>query len=147
MDCLECGGTYLKSTGSYVHNDPYVGILSFRGIEFHQCDKCNDILLSEEMAQAIESKRSKRIQEILVGLPISNFLNVKETATILGISRQALHRNKRINHGFIFRTKFYGKTIYLKESVQLYRETNDGRFSLVSMAPFFANSFMPRFQE
>jgi hypothetical protein len=82
------------------------------------------------MAQAIELERNKRIHEILSQFPISDFANAAETASVLSISRQALHKNRRINRGFIYQTKFCGLTVYLKQSVQQYKKAGDGRFPL-----------------
>jgi len=132
MDCLQCGGTYTEKSGIYSLVDPYVGNIIVEGVSYYQCDKCEDILFSAEMAQAIESERNKRIHEILNRFPIGDFLSATDTASMLGISRQALHKNSRINHGFIYQTKFGPITLYLKQSVQQYKKIGDGRFSLHS---------------
>lgn len=132
MDCLECGGTYTEKSGIYSLVDHYVGKIVVQGVSYYQCDKCEDILYSAEMAQAIELERSKRIHEMLNRFPIGDFIRAAETASILGISRQALHKNSRINHGFIYQTKFGPITLYLKQSVQQYKETGDGRLPLQS---------------
>jgi hypothetical protein len=132
MNCLECGGTYTEKSGIHQLVDPYVGKITIKGVPYYQCDKCEDILYSEAMAQAIESERNKYIHEILSQFPISDFISAAETASILGISRQALNKNRRINHGFIYQTKFCGLTVYLKQSVHQYKKTGDGRFPLYS---------------
>jgi len=130
MNCLECGGTYTEKSGIYVLVDPYVGKITIKGVPYYQCDKCEDILYSEAMAQAIESERKKRIHEILSNFPFGDFIGAAETASILEISRQALHKNRRINHGFIYQTKFGGLTAYLRQSVLKYKRTGDGRSPL-----------------
>jgi hypothetical protein len=130
MNCLECGGTYTEKSGRYSLADPYVGEIIVQGSLYYQCDKCGDILYSEGMAQAIELERNERILEILSQFPISDFIGAADTASILGISRQALHKNSRINHGFIYQIKFGVFTLYLKQSVQQYKKTGDGRFPL-----------------
>jgi hypothetical protein len=130
MDCLECGGTYTEKSGTYLLVDPYVGKIIIQGVSYYQCDKCEDILYSEEMAQAIDSQRNERINEILSQFPICDFISAASTALILGISRQALHKNRRIKHGFIYQIKFRGLTVYLKQSVLQYKRTGDGRFPL-----------------
>lgn len=130
MDCYECGGTYIKKTDLYEVNDPYVGIIGIKGVPYYQCNNCKDILFSDAMAQAIESKRKEKIDELLNQYPINSFINASETASLLGISRQALHKNHRIKRGFIYQTKFCGVNVYLKQSVLQYRDTGDGRFSL-----------------
>jgi len=132
MDCLECGGTYTEKSGTYLLADPYVGNIIVAGVSYYECDKCGDILYSADMAQKIESERNKRIHEILNQFPIGDFISAAETASMLGISRQALHKNRRINHGFIYQTKFGPITLYLKQSVQQYKKIGDGRFPLHS---------------
>ncbi|MBA7685765.1 hypothetical protein ES703_94193 [subsurface metagenome] len=130
MDCLECGGTYTEKSGNYVLSDPYVGRIIIKEFPYYQCDNCKDILYSEAMAQAIETERNKRINEILSQFPISDFISAAETASILGTSRQALHKNRRINHGFIYQDEVGGLTVYLKQSALQYKRTGDGRFPL-----------------
>ena len=130
MNCLECGGTYTEKSGTYVLIDPYVGKIIIQGVSYYQCNKCEDILYSEAMAQAIDSERNERIHEILSQFPICDFISAADTALILGISRQALHKNRRINHGFIYQTKFGELTVYLKQSALQYKGTGDGRFPL-----------------
>jgi hypothetical protein len=137
MNCLECGGTYTEKSGIYVLIDPYVGKIIIKGVPYYQCDKCKDILYSEAMAQAIESERNKRIHELLSQFPISDFISASDTASILGISRQALHKNRRINHGFIYQTKIGGLTVYLRQSVLKYKRTGDGR------SPLYFHGYSP----
>ena len=132
MDCLECGATYTEKAGIYSLTDPFVGQIIVRGVSYYQCDNCGNILYSEAMTQAIESERNRRIHEILNRFPIGDFLSAADTASMLGISRQALHKNSRINHGFIYQTKFGPITLYLKQSVQQYKKIGDGRFPLHS---------------
>lgn len=130
MDCLECGATYTEKAGIYSLTDPFVGKIIVRGVSYYQCDNCGNILYSEAMAQAIESQRNERIHELLSQFPIRDFIGSADTASTLGISRQALHKNRRINHGFIYQLKFGLLTLYLKQSVYQYKKTGDGRFPL-----------------
>jgi hypothetical protein len=130
MNCLKCGGTYIEKSGDYELFDPYVGKIIIHGITYYQCDACEDILYTEAMAQAIESERNNRINEIVSQFPINDFASASDTASILGISRQALHKNNRINHGFIYQTKLGGFTFYLTQSVHQYKKSGDGRFPL-----------------
>ena len=98
MNCYECGGVYQEKTDLLEILDPYVGKISIQGIPYYQCENCYDILYTEEMSRAIEAKRNRRIHELLNRLPIGDFINSIEAASILNISRQALHKNRRINN-------------------------------------------------
>jgi hypothetical protein len=130
MRCYKCGGTYIEKSDLYEFVDPYVGPISVQGIPYFKCSQCDDVLFTVEMAQALEEARNNRKQEILNQFPISDFLSASETASLLGISRQALHKSRRIRHGFIHQTTFGGATVYLKKSVIQFKKTGDGRFPL-----------------
>ncbi|MFZ7134116.1 MAG: hypothetical protein ACOWWR_17365 [Eubacteriales bacterium] len=130
MNCCECSGMYKKKTGLIRITDPYIGVITITGIPYYQCDKCKNLLYTEQMSLVIDSKRAKRIEERLSEYPIKEYLGAAETASLLGISRQALHKNQRINHGFIYQIRFDGRKYYLKRSVIQYKNTGDGRFPL-----------------
>ena len=130
MNCYECGGVYQEKSDLLEVLDPYVGNISIQGIPYYQCGNCHDILYTEEMSRAIETKRNKRIHELLNQLPIGGFVSSTEAASVLGISRQAFNKNRRINHGFIHQTKFGVVTVYLRQSVLQFKKTGDGRFPL-----------------
>jgi len=132
MNCYQCGGVYEAKSDSLEIFDFYVGKIEVRGIPYYQCRDCHDILYTEEMSRAIEAERNRRIHELLNQLPLVDFVSSTEAASILGISRQALHKNRRINHGFIHQTKFVGVTVYLRQSVLRFKKTGDGRFPLQS---------------
>lgn len=142
VNCLECGNTYTEKSGNLVIDDQYVGKIIMSGIPYYHCDNCGDMLYSEQMAEAIESERNNRIQEILIRFPISNYISASDTSSILGISRQALHKNRRISHGFIYQTKFAGLTVYLKRSVLQYYRTGDGRFPLGTQKHSFREEYV-----
>ncbi len=130
MYCYECGGTYREKSDRLEVVDPYVGTIVVQGVPYYVCDKCDDILYSEEMSRAIETERNKLMQELLNQFPIDDYISATETTSILGISRQALHKNRRINHGFIYKTTISGITLYLRQSVLQFKKTGDGRFPL-----------------
>ena len=132
MNCYQCGGVYEAKSDSLEIFDFYVGKIEVRGIPYYQCRDCHDILYTEEMSRAIETERNRRIHELLNQLPLAGFVGSIEAASILGISRQALHKNRRINHGFIHQAKFAGVTVYLRQSVLRFKKTGDGRFPLQS---------------
>jgi hypothetical protein len=130
MNCYQCGGVYETKSDSLEIFDFYVGKIEVRGIPYYQCRNCHDILYTEEMSHAIETERNRRIHELLNQLPLADFVSSAEVASMLGISRQALHKHRRIKHGFIYQTKFAAITVYLKQSVLRFKRTGDGRFPL-----------------
>jgi hypothetical protein len=132
MRCYECGGEYSERHGVLRRTDPIVGAYSAKLASYEKCSGCGNCLFSVKAARAIETARAKALDELLQKMPIEDFLTATEAADCLGISRQAIHKNKRISRGFVFHTSFGGKTVYLKASVILFRDSEDGRFPLVS---------------
>lgn len=131
MHCNQCGRQYIARHGDLELNDPYVGPFTVEAVEYLECDGCGDLAYSTETIKKIEKTRRLTLENELQSLPIRDFVPAAEAATILGISRQALHKHRRIRRGFIFQTQFSDKTVYLKKSVELFRDTGDGRFQIV----------------
>ena len=132
MNCYNCGAAYRETTDLLEINDKYVGLISIEGIPYYFCDNCHDILYTEEMSRAIEALRDSRIEKLVRELPLGDFISASETSSLLGVSRQALNKNRRISNGFIYHTIVGNYTLYLKKSVLKFRETGDGRFPLSS---------------
>jgi hypothetical protein len=132
MKCHECGGDFQQKSDLFETEDPLVGTIRVEGFPYYKCDKNGEILFTDEMTRALDEARNNRIQILLNEYPISDFIGAAATAELLGITRQALYKNRRINRGFIYQTVFGGTTVYLKESVIQYRKTGDGRFPLRS---------------
>lgn len=132
MNCYQCGGVYERKSDLLTVFDFYVGRIVVRNTPYYECRDCHDTLYTEQMSRAIETQRNRRIHELLGELPLADFVSSNEATSILGISRQALHKNRRINHGFIYQTEFAGVTVYLRDSVLRFGRTGDGRFPLQS---------------
>jgi len=130
MNCRECGGVYEAKSDLLTVFDFYVGKIVVRDTPYYECRNCHDILYTEQMSRAIERERAKRIHELLRELPLGAFISSSEVTSILDVTRQALHKNRRIKRGFIYQTKFAGVTVYLRDSVLRFKRTGDGRFPL-----------------
>jgi hypothetical protein len=131
MKCHECGGDIQQNHGPLELHDSCIGDYTVPSVDYYKCSACGDLLFPPKTSAVISKKRSEILDELIGGKPINSFLSAAETASILGITRQALHKHGKIRRGFIYQTQFGGKSVYLKESVILYKETGDGRFSLV----------------
>jgi hypothetical protein len=116
MHCFKCDGSYQEKH------------------DYYECPKCDDQLLPADTAKLIENKRKELLERYLQEQPIREFLSAAETAESLKISKQALHKHKRINNGFIYHTLFNGNRVYLKKSIDLYKKKGDGRF-LINFSP------------
>lgn len=140
MKCYECGGTYLAKHGHLEMIDKYIGMYAVRDIDYYKCDNCGGMLFPPKSSQIIENKRIEIRDQLINTQPLDSFLSASETASLLGITRQALHKHRRIRRGFIYQTHLGGKIVYLKQSVLLFMETEDGRFPLVQ--PVQADRFI-----
>jgi hypothetical protein len=143
MNCYQCGGVYELKSDSLQIFDLYVGRIEVPNTPYYECMDCHDILYTEEMSRAVETERNRLIHELLMQFPLADFLNSTQVASILGISRQALHKHRRIKHGFIYQTRFAGITFYLKQSVLRFKRTGDGRFPLQSQRRVSAIHYLP----
>jgi hypothetical protein len=110
--------------------DDEVGLLVVPGVEYFKCQGCGDLLFPLATVTKIGDIRDQKLAEILMSRPISEFIGSAEAAKILGMSRHAFSRNRRINCGFIFHVMFDEKKAYLRRSVLSFKKTGDGRFLL-----------------
>lgn len=130
MRCYNCRSKCHKCNGDLILSNSYIGDFHLCDVTYFKCEQCDNILLPEETIKKSEEKYKKIRDELISNFPISEFLSPSETAELLNITRQALHKNQRIKRGFIYSIKLAGKTYYLKKSVLLFKETGDGRFPL-----------------
>lgn len=131
MRCYECNGTFVKQTGSVTFNDTVVGKYSVDNISYLKCDCCGELAFPAGVSAVIDVAKKNKLQRLIGRLPVSEFITATEVASILGISRQAVHKHRRISRGFIHSYLHGERMLYHKKSVELYRDTGDGRFSLV----------------
>jgi hypothetical protein len=132
MKCYQCGGEYQEKRGRLQLKDKWIGAYAVDAVHYYECDTCGDLLLPPETTKIFESRREEILNSWIEGQPLDSFLSAAQTATLLGISRQALHKHIRIRRGFIYQTKFYRRIVYLRKSVLLFKKTGDGRFSLTA---------------
>jgi len=144
MRCDQCGETYIAKKESLEWTDEYIGPFTVEGAEYFECDRCGDYLFSPKNAERVETARRLALDKILQSFPLSAFVTAAEAARILGISRQALHKHRRIRRGFIFQTQFDNKAVYLKKSIDLFKKGGDGRFKLVEPASEVQDTSKPR---
>ena len=130
MRCHSCGGSYAEVHGPLVLRDKCVGEYRVGVEKYLRCDGCGDALLSVEVAEQADRERREKLTELLQSRPLAAFVTAAEAVAILGVSRQAFHKNRRIRKGLIHQTQLGGLAVYLRESVERYKETGDGRLPL-----------------
>jgi hypothetical protein len=130
MICINCGGSFEKRKGDLKLPDAVIGELFVRDVHYLRCSKCRDILIPARTAREIERLRDQRIGEFVNAMPISNFITSAKAAKILGITRQAFHKNRSIRNGLIYSSTITGKQMYVRESTIRFKDKGDGRFPL-----------------
>lgn len=128
--CPNCSGVLSFGESPLLESDPWLGIVAIPNATYWQCDKCQQRLYPLVSVRLIEATKKQRTQELIRSYPLQEFLNAAETAALLGTSRQALHKNRRISHGFIYSASIGGKRFFLRQSVEQFKRTGDGRLDL-----------------
>jgi hypothetical protein len=130
MKCGSCGADLIAVAGPLQLSDECVGPYVANVREYLECAVCGEILIPGEAAGVVDAARQRRLEELLLAAPLGDFVTASQAAEMLGVSRQALHKNRRVRNGFIFHVRFGENTLYLRQSVDLFKELGDGRFPL-----------------
>lgn len=135
MRCLECSGFFVSKRGDLTMSDDILGDFIVPEVEYEMCEECGEQLFPPATLEAIEIVEERIKNKLLLQMPLNDFIPATEVADILGCTRQAVHKHRRIRKGFIHFVKHYGQFYYHKKSVALYKETGDGRFRLAALKP------------
>ena len=130
MRCYSCGNEFIERTGSLELPSKILGSFLIDHVTYLKCSHCQEIILSDEAWERADATENSQVEKLLRNLPVKDFIGASKTAAILEISRQALHKHRRIRRGFIYSIRHEDKILYHKKSVQLFKETGDGRFPL-----------------
>ncbi|MBF0398687.1 MAG: hypothetical protein HQK78_18065 [Desulfobacterales bacterium] len=117
--------------GNLEIQDKILGDFIVPNTEFSQCENCGEKLYSPITLKAIEETEAKKKEELLLKKPLNSFIPASQVAKILKCTRQAIHKHKKIKRGFIHFINYNGTLQYLKESVELFKKTGDGRIPLI----------------
>ena len=117
-----------------MHNKS-IGSYSIYLAKYYKCEGCGSLLFPKETAKKITSKEEEIRNNLIHQLAVREFIVATEAAAMLGITKQAFHKHRRIKNGFIYSVIIGGKRLYNKKSVQLFKETKDGRFNLSKQIP------------
>lgn len=136
MRCMECRkAEYQLVTAPYRSVMPFVGLVETEPVEHEICPECGDIMLPPAAARAADRAFYAREKQLLAARPVGDYITADEAAAILGKTRQALHQDGRVRRGFVYRVRSGRAWLYLRRSVEQYRDTGDGRFDLVPKSP------------
>ncbi len=132
MRCYNCGDTLLERAGSLQIPSDTINNYIVDNATYFACPSCNDIILTDETWRKADEKENQIIQQYVGNMPISEFVGASNAASILEMSRQALHKHRRISRGFIYSVKLDGKIFYNLKSLSLFKKIGDGRFTLAN---------------
>jgi len=135
MRCAECGGELETQRGTLRLLDEMAGPLVIGDVEYRTCKACGSQQYPPATASKIAEIRRRQIEEFIREMPVAHFVTVGQAASLLGVSKQAFSKNRRIKAGFIYGTALGDKKIYLKASVLRFGSLGDGRFPLWKYAP------------
>jgi hypothetical protein len=135
MKCHECGKE-MRLLHGYAVTDPNVGAIKTDG-EYWECPDpaCGVRLVPAATAQKVDDVREDRIGKMLWRIAsdprefAEKFILAKDVAKILNVTRQAVEKSvyaKAMTYNTVI-----GKVRYwLKESVERYKNTGNGKFPL-----------------
>lgn len=132
--CHECGRRTLEriEDGALTQDDRFVGPVTLTGVTYFRCSACDYTLYTPATMDALLAESRRKLDAWLCDQAVKQFYTSEETATRLGISKQALSKNQRIKRGYIYRIRKGKQLLYLKRSVEQYAQTGDGRFKIDS---------------
>ena len=130
MKCYACGNDFIEHTGSLELPSKILGSFTVNNVSYFKCTHCQEIMLPDHAWRVADQEENIQIEKFLSNLPVKNFIGASNAANILEMSRQALHKHRRIRRGFIYSVLHEGKILYHAESVKMFKETGDGRFPL-----------------
>jgi len=137
MKCIMCDANVIDKSGPYIFRSKKIGEISIPDTIYSECESCQKRYLSADSASHVHMYVKMKEDEAIASLPIANFVNASEAIDILGVSKQAFSKNPKIKRGFIYSVQIGSKRLYHKKSVELFKENNDGRFSLVERSVHF----------
>jgi len=135
MICAECGCFMEEITVDFEAISLLAGAFRIPDIKQWQCHsvQCDCVVIDFEVAKYIEQCIDKKEADLINSLPIGDFVTGIEAAAILGITKQAFSKNRRIKNGFIISKKMEGRVFYYRPSVIVFSgPSRDGRILLIN---------------
>ena len=127
--CIECGGTMRLVRRALTVQFKFIGPVTVSAARFHEC-ACGESYLGSALARRLDAAAEEKCRELIDALPLSMFVEAPEAERILGVSKQALHKNRRVARGFVYCSESAGRRLYVRKSVEQFARTGDGRFPL-----------------
>ena len=142
MKCHNGHTMHKRVLNSYTWKNKRLGNLSIADAVVYFCEKCDAEVIPFETALQMDDKEAETIQLWLWSLCSTaedfnhKFITSTETAVILELSgRQAIHKNLKYK-GMIYFLELNGKIFFLKESVEIFKMSGDGRLPIEQLDNF-----------
>lgn len=127
MSASECRHRITEISSRLEFNSKIVGRLLLSDAQYDRCANCQKVLsYTGATSLMIEHAVNEEIKRRLGLMPISSMVGVQDACALLGITRQALHGNKRrlrlIHH------IYHNNQLFLwKDSLEAFHRTGNGR--------------------
>ncbi|MBT8360007.1 MAG: hypothetical protein HKP41_17045 [Desulfobacterales bacterium] len=114
----------------YLCNSKVIGEVLIPLIEFYECRGCHETTLSPEASHELITHVREQERNAIASLSSDDLITAGQAAAILGVSKQAFSKNPKIKKGYVYFTQIGTKKAYFRKSVELFRESGDGRFPI-----------------
>ncbi len=133
MRCTECG-TPMREARQQPLRATFrgVGTVTLEAADYWECPSCGDTVLPDAAFEALDRRRASLQRALVNALPFAaSFVSAGDAARLLGVTRQALHKNRGVRAGLIYSVCLGRQTFYVRRSIEEYLKTGDGRYPLV----------------
>ena len=130
MKCIHCDGDVVEIL-PYTEDNPYFGHISIN-IPYDKCKQCGSCYMTYELSQALNAEYQKRIRNFLLTKhhPTQcrdEYYDVAETTKILELKKPI---DSIYNEYLIYRVEYNNVLLFWKPSIDLFKQTRDGRFKV-----------------
>jgi YgiT-type zinc finger domain-containing protein len=130
MKCAICNTEISAKTAEFEFKSRSLGKILIPDITYFECVSCGNKILSPNESDKVINYVEKEENKAISKLPIGDFITANEAAEILGITKQAFSKHAKIKRGLIYSVKIGDRKYYNHNSVELFKEKNNGKFLL-----------------
>ena len=129
-DCTRCGAKTIRTSDDYLCFSRVLGYALAPRVEIDECSGCGLASVSSEAEKEVYRWLSIHEQIAIDSLSGDQLLSAGQAAEMLGVTKQAFSKNPKVKKGHIYFTSVGNKKIYFKSSVELFKDSGDGRFQI-----------------
>lgn len=129
-ECVRCGEKTTRKAEDYPCFSKVLGYILAPRVEIDACLKCGHRSVSSEAEEELDSWLKIREQTAICSLSAEQLLSAGQAAEMLGVTKQAFSKSPKVKKGHIYFTTIGNKKVYFRSSVELFKETGDGRYQI-----------------